>query len=145
MARPLVVYFSTVKVYGHTRRVYVAARTKKKVQDIFGVGASNITYGDQGQIAIGTEKVKGNWTPAFIDQDGEESVWLEKRDHDEEGYFYPDKVVGYGLKDSKDRTVRRPSNPEAWIHAATFADCQETLTTILDNALKARGIPREEL
>ncbi len=144
MARPLVVYFSTVKVYGHTRRVYVASRTKKKVHDLFGMGAAAITDGTSGQVACGTEKVEGAWTPTFIDQDSEESVWLEKRDHDEEGYLYADKLVNYGTG-CKNKLTRRPSNPEAWIHAATFADCQETLTTILDNALKARGIPREEL
>ena len=145
MARPLVVYFSTVKVYGHTRRVYVAARTKKKVHDIFGSGAAEITYGDKGQIAIGTEKIKGNWTPTFIDQDTEEAVWLEKRDHDEEGSLDADKLVNYGAAGGSNKTTRRPDNPEAWIHAATFAACQEALTTIIDNALKARGIPREDL
>ena len=147
MARPLVVYFSTVKVYGHTRRVYVAARTKKKVSDLFGIGASNITYGDQGQIAVGTEKIKGNWTPTFIDQNSEESVYLEKRDHDEEGYLYADHLENYGvgLSSARRRETRRPSNPEAWIHCATMAACQEALTTIIDNALKARGILREEL
>jgi hypothetical protein len=144
MARPLVVYFSTVKVYGHTRRVYVAARTKKKVHDIFGMGAAGITDGDRGQVASGTEKIKGAWTPTFIDQDSEDSVWLEKRDHDEEGYLYADKLVNYGARESS-KTTRRPTNPEAWIHCATFAECQETLTTILDNALKARGVPREDL
>lgn len=144
MARPLVVYFTTVKVYGHTRRVYVASRTKKKVHDIFGSGAAGITDGDSGQVAVGTEKVEGAWTPTFIGQESEESVWLEKRDHDEEGYLYADKLVNYGTGCGT-KLTRRPSNPEAWIHAATFADCQEALTTILDNALKARGIPREEL
>ena len=143
MARPLVVYFTTVKVYGHTRRVYVASRTKKKVHDIFGMGAAAITDG-AAQSACGTEIVKGAWTPTFIYQDSEESVWLEKRDHDEEGYLYADKLVNYGTGCSN-KTTRRPTNPEAWIHCATMADCQEALTTILDNALKARGIPREEL
>jgi len=145
MAKPLVVYFSTVKVYGHTRRVYVAARTKKKVRDIFGPGAAGITDGDHGQVAVGDEKVKGAWTPTFISQDSEESVWLEKRDHDEEGYFYADKIVDYGTGRGSDKATCRPSNPEAWIHCATFDACQETLTAILDNALKARGVPREEL
>lgn len=145
MARPLVVYFSTVKVYGHTRRVYVASRTKAKVRDIFGPGAAGITDGDQGQIACGTEKMNGAWTPTFIDQDSEESVWLEKRDHDEEGYFKPDRIVNYMATSSNGKKIRRPTNPDAWIHCATFEACQETLTTILDNALKARGIPREEL
>ena len=149
MARPLVVYFSTMKVYGHTRRVYVAARTKKKVHDIFGSGATEITYGDRGQVACGTERMKGAWTPTFIDQDSEESVWLEKRDHDEEGYLYADHFekaysAGSSMKDRMIET-RRPTNPEAWIHCTTMAACQEALTTILDNALKARGIPREEL
>lgn len=144
MPRPLVIYFATVKVYGHTRRVYVASRTKRKVQDLYGMGAANLTAGDSGQIAIGNEKAKGNWTPTFIDQDTEESVWLEKRDHDEEGYFYADMVLNYRTG-SRDKATRRPSNPEAWIHAATLAICQETLTSIIDNALKARGIPREEL
>ena len=143
--RPLVVYFSTVKVYGHTRRVYVASRTKKKVHDIFGMGAAAITDGASGQVAVGTEKVDGAWTPTFIDQDSEESVWLEKRDHDEEGYLYADRLVSYGAAGGSNKTTRRPSDPEAWIHCATMAACQETLTAILDNALKARGIPREAL
>ncbi len=144
MARPLVVYFSTVKVYGHTRRVYVAARTKKKVHDLFGMGAVAVADG-AAQSACGEEKVKGAWTPTFIDQDTAESVWLEKRDHDEEGYFYANKLVNYGAAGRHNKYTRRPTNPEAWIHCTTLAECQETLTTIIDNALKARGIPREEL
>jgi hypothetical protein len=146
MVRPLVVYFSTVKVYGHTRRIYVASRTKKKVHDIFGMGAAGITDGNNGQVASGTEKIKDAWTPTFIDQDSEESVWLEKRDHDEEGYLYADKLVNYGVNGGGNKATRRPTDPEAWIHCATMADCQEALTTtIIDNALKARGIPREDL
>ena len=145
MARPLVVYFSTVKVYGHTRRVYVASRTKKKVRDIFGMGADALTYGDQGQIATGTESIKGAWTPTFIDQDTEESVWLEKRDHDEEGHFYADRLEDYVTGSRSTKKFRRPTDPEAWIHGATMAICQEALTAIIDNALKARGIPREQL
>ena len=144
MARPLVVYFTTIRVYGHTRRVYIAARTKKKVHDLFGMGAAAVTDG-AAQSACGTEIVNGAWTPTFIDQDSEESVWLEKRDHDEEGYLYADKIVNYGAAGGCNKKTRRPTNPEAWIHCATMADCQEALTTILDNALKARGIPLEEL
>ena len=145
MPRPLVVYFSTVKVYGHTRRVYVAARTKKKVHDLFGMGAAAVTDG-AAQSACGTEKVKGAWTPTFIDQDTEESVWLEKRDHDEEGYLYADRLESYGMAGGRStKVLRRPTNPDAWIHAATFDACKEALTAIIDNALKARGIPREDL
>ena len=145
MVRPLIVYFSTVKVYGHTRRVYIAARTKKKVHDLFGMGAAAVTDG-AAQSACGTEKVKGAWTPTFIDQDTEESVWLEKRDHDEEGYLYADRLENYGMAAGRStKVIRRPTNPDAWIHATTFDACKEALTTIIDNALKARGIPREDL
>ena len=145
MVRPLIVYFSTVKVYGHPRRVYIAARTKKKVHDLFGMGAAAVTDG-AAQSACGTEKVKGAWTPTFIDQDTEESVWLEKRDHDEEGYLYADRLENYGMAAGMStKVIRRPTNPDAWIHATTFDACKEALTTIIDNALKARGIPREDL
>lgn len=140
--KPLVVYFQTVPYFLHSRRVYIAARSKASGHRMSGISAEALGYG-QFQVAAGEEKGKEFWTPTWINQDSEEAVWMEIRDHDQEGWLYADK---FHSKDTyKDSKVRRPTNEAAFIRCASLQACKEAFTLKLDRALAAAGVPREEL
>ena len=145
MAKPLVVYFQTVPFFQHSRRVYIAARSKASGHRLSGFSAETLGYG-QSQVAAGTEKGKDFWTPTFISQDSEEGVWMEIRDHDTEAHIYADHTMAYGVtRGYENKKVRRPSNEAAFIRCATLEACKEAFTLNLDRALAAAGVPREEL
>ena len=137
MAKPLIVYFHKQPTFNHSRRVYIAARSKAQAHRISGISTEQLGYGQSIQAGTG-------WAPTFITDEG---VWLEIRDHDEEGHLYADKFCVYGedILRPTQRNVHPPSNPAAFIRCANLEACRETFTLILDRALEAAGHPREAL
>jgi hypothetical protein len=146
MAKPLVVYFHPVPYFNHSRRVYIAARSKAAAARISGISVGQLGYG-QFQVAGFAKGEKGAWTPLWITQDSEEACWLEIRDHDEEGHLKADENSDYGGADFRHHTkkVERPENEAAFIRCPTLAACKELFTLKLDRALAAAGIPSEAL
>lgn len=134
MARPLVVYFKSETYFHHSRRVYVAARTKKRAQEISGYSAGSFDKSWCEQFEAGHKRV-----PPFITDEG---VWLEIRDLDIEGAYTKD-FQHYSMPSrAKDRV---PVNEAAFIRCATLEACKESFTLILDRALEAAGHPKEPL
>ena len=140
--KPLVVYFQTVPSFLHSRRVYIAARSKASGHRLSGISAEALGYG-QHQVAVGDEEDPEFWTPTWINQDSDEAVWLEIRDHDEEGHLGADALHYYGVGTS--RQVRRPTNEAAFIKCTTLEACKEAFTLKIDRALAAAGVPLEAL
>ncbi len=134
MARPLIVYFKSETYFHHSRRVYIAATTKKRATEISGHPGGHFDKGWCEQFEAGHKRV-----PPFIKAEG---VWLEIRDLDIEGHYTPDWQHLSVPDRSKDRV---PTNDAAFIRCATLAACKEAFTLILDRALAAAGHPREEL
>ncbi len=137
MARPLMVYFHKQPTFNHHRRVYIAARSKAQAHRISGISVDQLGYGQS--IEAGT-----GWAPTFIKDEG---VWMEIRDHAEEGHLYADKFHEYGTDRFRAdvHDIAPPSNEAAWIRCATLDACKETFTLLIDRALKAAGHPLEPL
>lgn len=133
MPRPLIIYFKDAMYFDHARRVYIAARTKKRASEISGFTVQNFDSRWCKQAEAGSPEA-----PTFIQEEG---VWLEIRDHDEEGHLEA-AAEYYG---PKDRKYKAPANEAAFIRAGTLEACREAFTLLLDRALRAHGIPREEL
>ena len=132
MARPLVVYFTNVHYFSHPRRVYIAARSRTRAWQISGVSQETLKTGESTE--AGTA-----WAPPFIQTEG---VWLEIRDHNEEGWIRPDRNMDDTCTMYK---ARVPANEKAFIRCTTLTACKEAFTLLLDRALEAAGHPREEL
>lgn len=134
MPRPLMVFFKSETYFHHSRRVYIAATTKKRASEISGHPIGHFDKSWCEQFEAGHKRV-----PPFITEEG---VWLEIRDLDLEGPYTPD----WQHHDVGDRSKDRvPTNEAAFIRCATFEACRETFTLLLDRALAAAGHPREEL
>lgn len=134
MSRPLVVYFKSERYFEHSRRVYVAATTKKRASEISGHPVCHFSEGFCRMFPAGDPMA-----PPFIQAEG---VWLEIRDLDREGSYEPDWQWANGSWRKEDRV---PTNEAAFVRCATLEACKESFTLLLDRALEARGIPREEL
>jgi len=139
--KPLIVYFQKETYFGHSRRVYIAARSKAAGHRMSRVSAEALGYG-QSQV-VDPKGELGGWAPSFISEEGGEGVWLEIRDQAVEGWLHADKHVDY--EEGEDLKVKRPTNEAAFIRCATLDACKEAFTLRLDRALAAAGIPREEL
>jgi hypothetical protein len=135
--RPLVVYCQNATFFNHSRRVYVAARTLAQGHRISGFSTEGLKWGIS--FPAGSPQA-----PTFIQEEG---VWLEIRDHSEEGGIYPDWKDSYSVNnESKRKRKIRPANIRAaWINCTTLEACKEAFTLKLDRALAAAGVPREEL
>lgn len=134
MARPLVVYFKDVHYLNHPRRVYIAATTQKRASEISGKPTNHFSKDFCKHCAAGAPEA-----PTFIEAEG---CWVEIRDHDKEGHLENDAFY-YGSK--RDEFYKAPTDPNGFIRCDTLAACMESLTLLVDRALAARGIPREEL
>ncbi len=132
--RPLVVYLKSETYFLHSRRVYIAATTKKQASEISGKAAGHFDKAWCEQFVAGHPRV-----PPFIQEEG---CWLEIRDLQAEGAYTPDWQCMNLPDRSKDRI---PTNEAAFIHCATLAACREAFTLRLDRALAASGVPLEEL
>ena len=134
MARPLIVYFKSETYFNHSRRVFIAARTKKEASEISGKPVGQFDKGWTRQFPAGSKEV-----PSFIQAEG---AWLEIRDLDREGSYEPDRYANGGHHQAKDKV---PQNEAAFIRCATLEACKEAFTLRLDRALAAAGVPKEEL
>jgi hypothetical protein len=132
--RPLIVYFKSETYFKHSRRVYIAARTKKEASEISGHPVGHFDKNYCRQFPAGAPEV-----PPFILAEG---CWLEIRDLDREGSYEPEWSCMNVSDRSKDRV---PTNEAAFIRCATLEACKESFTLKLDRALAAAGVPREEL
>ena len=108
--RPLVVYFKDAMYFDHARRIYIAARTKKRASEISGMAAGNFHRDFCKQWVAGATE-----SPAFIQDEG---VWLEIRDHNDHGHLESDGCY-YGAARGK---VYRAPQDEAAATAARTAD-----------------------
>lgn len=134
MARALIVYFKSELHYNHSRRIYIAATTKTRASEISGKPTGHFDKQICRQFPAGAPEV-----PPFITSEG---VWMEIRDLDREGHYECDTWGARGCRKDGDRV---PTNEAAFIRCATLEACRETFTLMVDQALKARGIPREDL
>lgn len=134
MPKPLVVYFKDAMYFSHARRIYIAARTKKRASEISGMPAGNFHNDFCKQFVAGHPQ-----SPTFIEDEG---VWLEIRDHDHEGHLESDGCY-YGA--ARGKVYRAPQDEAAFIRADSLEACKEAFTLKLDRALAAAGVPREEL
>jgi len=130
VARPLVIYFKSVTYFSHSRRIFIAAHSKAEANRISGIAAGNFDYGRK--FEAGSKEA-----PPFIKEVG---VWMEIRDQDVEGAIEPEFAYSGSHKEG-----RVPTNEAAFVHCSTLVACKETFTLLLDRALAAQGIPREEL
>lgn len=134
MPRTLMVYFKSETYFKHSRRVYIAARTKKQASEIAGCPVGHFDKNWCEQFEVGHKRV-----PPFIKAEG---AWLEIRDLNIEGPYTPDWQHSSVGDRSKDRIAQ---NEKAFIRCSTLEACREAFTLVLDRALAASGHPREDL